>query len=303
MMSSIDEALAGFEPITLGGANDVAELQTRVDRKYLVDEVTLLGLLDALAPAVRVLEIDGERSCEYSSTYFDTADFALYRAAVQGRRQRYKVRSRTYGATGPCFLEVKSKGRRGANIKSRIRYCSGDHDTITADGHDFVAGVTGGHDLAAALLPVLTTEYRRSTLIDPNDRTRLTFDRRLRCTDENGDVASLDAIVVETKSTRAPSAADRWLWQHHVRPAKISKYCTGLAAIRPDLPANKWHRVIDRHWEAPSHSAAAELRPTRQLVAAGRSSRRGIGDGPNSRRSSSRPPDRRRRRSSAPGRR
>ena len=261
MMSSIDEALAGFEPITLGGANDVAELQTRIDRKYVVDEATLLGLLDAMAPAVRVLEIDGQRSCEYSSTYFDTEDFTLYRAAVQGRRQRYKVRSRTYGATGPCFLEVKSKGRRGANIKSRIRYCRGDHAAITADGHDFVAGVTGGHDLAAALLPVLTTEYRRSTLIDPNDRTRLTFDRRLRCIDESGGEASLDAIVVETKSTRAPSAADRWLWQHHVRPTPISKYCTGLAAIRPDLPANKWRRVIDRHWQTRTRANLARTLP------------------------------------------
>ncbi len=260
-MSPIDEALATFEPITLGRANDVAELQTRIDRKYVVDEATLLGLLGALASGGRVLEIDGERSCEYHSTYFDTEDFALYRAAVQGRRQRYKVRSRTYGATGPCFLEVKSKGRRGANIKSRIGYGRADHDAITADGHDFVADLTGGHDLAAALLPVLTTEYRRSTLIDTGSRTRLTFDRRLRCTGEDGGEASLDAIVVETKSAHAPSAADRWLWQHHVRPTPISKYCTGLAAIRTDLPANKWHRVIDRHWQTQSHTAAAPTLP------------------------------------------
>ena len=58
----------------------------------------------------------------------------------------------------------------------------------------------------------------------------------------------LDAVVVETKSAGAPSAADRVLWRHGVRPTKVSKFCTGLAVIRPDLPANKWHRVIDRHW-------------------------------------------------------
>ena len=251
-MSTIDQALATFEPISLDGANEVAELQTRIDRKYLVDETTLWQLLDALAPTIRVLEIDGEHTCQYRSTYFDTEGLALYRAAVQGRRHRYKVRSRRYGATGPCFLEVKAKGRRGANIKSRIDYCGSDHDAITADGHDFVARVTGAHDLAASLRPVLATEYERSTLIDSGSRTRLTFDRRLRCTDETGGEAVLDAIVVETKSARAPSAADRWLWQHHRRPTRISKYCTGLAAIRPELPANKWHRVIARHWQTQS---------------------------------------------------
>ncbi|BAN00868.1 polyphosphate polymerase domain-containing protein [Ilumatobacter coccineus] len=254
-MDSIDQALATFEPISLRDANDVAELQTRVDRKYLVDEATLVALLDASAPTARVLEIDGERSCRYRSTYFDTEDFALYRAAVQGRRRRHKVRSRRYGAAGPCFLEVKSKGQRGANVKSRIDYARGDHDTITADGCGFVADATGGPELAAALRPVLGTAYDRSTIVDTASRSRLTFDRHLRCTDEMGDTAGehgdgvvLGAIVVETKSVGTPSAADRWLWHHHVRPTKISKYCTGLAAIHPELPANKWHRVLARHW-------------------------------------------------------
>jgi hypothetical protein len=260
-MSSIEQALATFEPISLVGANDIAELQTRIDRKYLVDEATLCELLDAMAPTLRVLEIDGEHSCDYRSTYFDTEDLALYRAAVQGRRRRYKVRSRTYGDTGPCFLEVKAKGHRGANVKSRIGYCRSDHHAITTDGHDFIEEITGGHDFASTLLPVLTTEYNRSTLIDPTSQTRLTFDQRLRCTDEVGGEAILDAIVVETKSEGAPSAADRWLWQHHVRPTKISKFCTGLTAIRPELPANKWHRIIARHWQTQSRIPAAPFLP------------------------------------------
>jgi len=251
-MSSVVDPLDTFEPISLVRANEIAGLQTRIDRKYLLDTTTLRELLDALAPTLRVLEIDGEQSCSYRSTYFDTDDLSLYRAAVQGRRRRYKVRSRTYGTTGPCFLEVKAKGRHGANVKSRIGYSRHDHDTITADGHDFVEAITGGTDLASALRPVLTTEYERSTLIDPDNRTRVTFDQRLRCTDNAGRTARLDAIVVETKSARAPSACDQWLWQHHVRPTKISKFCTGLAATHPGLPANKWRRVIDRHWQLAS---------------------------------------------------
>jgi hypothetical protein len=248
-MNTIDHALATFDPVSLESANDLAALQTRVDRKYLVDEDTLYGLLDAMAPTTRVLEIDGQRECGYRSTYFDTDDLALYRAAVQGRRRRYKVRSRAYGDAGPCFLEVKAKGPRGCNVKSRIDYCRRDGSTITPGGRRFIEEITGGRDLAPALRPTLTTEYARTTLIDPMSRTRLTFDRRLRCTDQAGNAAVLDAIVLETKSARAPSAADQWLWQHHVRPTKISKFGTGLAALRPELSSNKWHRVVARHWQ------------------------------------------------------
>ncbi len=254
-MNSIDQALYAMGGITLDGANQIAELQTRVDRKYVVDAATLTELLGALPPTAVALEIDGERSCGYRSTYFDTDDLDLYRAAVQGRRVRYKVRTRRYGDTGPCFLEVKAKGRRGAIVKSRIGYDRDQHDLITTDGHAFLEQVTGDSGLGAGLRAVLTTEYARSTIIDPETQTRLTFDRHLRCSAGLDGDAVLDAIVVETKSAQAPSPADHWLWQHHIRPTKISKFCTGLAAIRPDLPGNKWHRVVARHWHCEPRRA------------------------------------------------
>ncbi|MEZ5246069.1 MAG: polyphosphate polymerase domain-containing protein [Acidimicrobiales bacterium] len=254
-MSAIEHALTTLDPISLQATNQLAELQTRVDRKYLVDEATLVQLITAVAPSVRVLQIDGRQSSLYRSTYFDTESLELFRAAVQGRRHRYKIRSRTYGETGPCFLEVKAKGRRGHNVKARIPYRRTDHAAITSEGDDFVEQATGAQGLAAALRPTLCTEYVRSTLIDPGTRTRLTLDRGLQCTDlavDDCNEAMLDAIVIETKTTGPPSAADRWLWEHHRRPTSISKYCTGLAATRPELPANKWHTLIARHWRTPS---------------------------------------------------
>ena len=64
-MNPTDHALATFEPISLEDANDVAALQTRIDRKYLVTEPLLWQLLDSFAPMTRVLKIDGEHSCAY----------------------------------------------------------------------------------------------------------------------------------------------------------------------------------------------------------------------------------------------
>ncbi|OUE09106.1 hypothetical protein CMsap09_09190 [Clavibacter michiganensis] len=54
--------------------------------------------------------------------------------------------------------------------------------------------------------------------------------------------------IVETKSGSRPSAVDRLLWSHGHRPSTISKYGTGLAALRDDLPSNKWNRVLRRHF-------------------------------------------------------
>ncbi|MEZ5226629.1 MAG: hypothetical protein R2710_08130 [Acidimicrobiales bacterium] len=60
--------------------------------------------------------------------------------------------------------------------------------------------------------------------------------------------------LIETKTTGKPCAVDRLLWQTGHRTTTISKYCTGLALARPELPANKWNRVL-RHqlgW-VPAH--------------------------------------------------
>ncbi len=98
---------------------------------------------------------------------------------------------------------------------------------------------------------MLTTLYRRSTLLDLEAAARITIDADLRCIDWVGDGIVLDdRLIVQTKSAGAPSPADRWLWASGIRPEKISKFGTGLAALRPELPSNKWHRTINRHFQA-----------------------------------------------------
>ena len=69
--------------------------------------------------------------------------------------------------------------------------------------------------------------------------------------DEHTLVRSLpEMAIVETKTTARVSQADRLLWRSGRRPTQISKYGTGLAALRPDLPSTKWHRILRRHFPA-----------------------------------------------------
>jgi hypothetical protein len=238
--------------ISLDDLNAIAELQTRTDRKYVIDAGLADELVDELSDGLLVLEIDGGRTFGYSSVYFDTVDFDLYRAAATGRRRRFKVRTRMYQDSGRSMLEVKTKDGRGRTVKSRLDYDSVDIRRLTEDGLDFIGDVLAESSIDVDedldLRPVMTTEYRRTTLVHPATATRATIDRDLVCLDAAGRSVELDGVIVESKSDSSAGPIDRWLWSRRHRPVPMSKYGTGLAALDPALPANKWHRTLGRHF-------------------------------------------------------
>lgn len=141
--------------------------------------------------------------------------------------------------------------------------------------------------VADRLTPALVTRYRRITLLPPESGVRVTIDTDLswshpadqpdsgshflppgaagrpiwrpahlsgrNCTaaDHDGAAEGLsqpDLVIIETKAGARPSGIDRLLWRSGHRPLSISKYGTGLAALRGDLPANKWARILRHHF-------------------------------------------------------
>ncbi|MFC7531107.1 polyphosphate polymerase domain-containing protein [Actinoplanes sp. GCM10030250] len=244
-------ALHRFRPITLAELVVQAALMTRLDRKYLVPAAELPGVLDRMPAGVRMLEIEGRREFAYRSVYFDTAGLDSYLAAARRRRRRFKIRVRTYLDTGDDFLEVKTRAARGMTVKDRIPY-AGSRTHLDRDGLTHVAEVLGGAGLPARgheFSPVLATHYHRSTLYVPGTGSRVTVDSDLTWMLPGGSTVRMpDSVIVETKSARSASDVDRLLWSLHLRPSSISKYATGLAALRPELPANRWHPVLQRHF-------------------------------------------------------
>ena len=96
--------------------------------------------------------------------------------------------------------------------------------------------------------PSLETSYLRTTLLAADGRARLTLDRELVWKENGHSLRAPRLAIIETKAGSAPSSADRTLWYHGYRPQRISKYATGLAALHPELPANRWRRVLNRHF-------------------------------------------------------
>ncbi|MFJ2520475.1 polyphosphate polymerase domain-containing protein [Cellulosimicrobium cellulans] len=249
---------------------DAAALLTRVDRKYVLPVDDAVTVLDALTrtTAARVLELDGARSSAYESVYFDTPDLASFRLTATRRRRRFKVRTRTYLDSGTSFLEVKTRAARGTTLKQRVAH--DECPTALGAGRTFVGRTLAAEGIDGvpehALAPGLVSRYRRTTLLLPraDGAARATVDTGLTWQlDQPGAHAPLawsvpHLVVVETKGGSTPSNLDRLLWRHGHRPERISKYGTGLALLRPDLPDGPWRRVIRRHF-SPSPGAAAPV--------------------------------------------
>jgi hypothetical protein len=234
------------QPIGLADLTRLADYQTRRDRKYVVPRAALADLLAALPPA-HMLEVGGATSFAYESVYFDTVELVSYSSAAKRRPRRFKVRTRAYVASNDCMLEVKVRTGRGQTAKHRTPHPIERRDELTPAGEDFVRSVAAVRSHAAELRPSLSTSYRRATYLLDDLRARVTVDVDLRWRTASGDQLELPELaIIETKTAGQPSSYDRALWRAGFRPSTVSKYCTGLAAMRPSLPANKWHRVLTR---------------------------------------------------------
>lgn len=241
--------LERFASITLDEMVAEAALLARVDRKYVLPRRELETVFGSMDARTRVLEIDGARAFSYESVYFDTPDLLSFRMAAQPRRRRFKLRTRAYLDTDAAFLEMKTRGTRGTTVKERSEYDLGLRAVLTDEARSEVAtafdaiGVDGSR--ADELQATLVTRYARTTLLAPDAAARATVDTDLRWDRPGADGFALpDVAIVETKSPSAASDVDRLLWRAGHRPVSVSKYATGLAALRPDLPRNRWDRLL-----------------------------------------------------------
>ncbi len=238
--------------ISLDALTAEGDLQTRRDRKYIVEQSVVTRLVAGLSPETQVLDIGGIREFGYRTTYFDTPDMASYLGAAHRRRRRWKIRTRVYEATAASAatakVEVKQREGREMNTKVALDYDPADSAVLTDVADRFIADHLFANTTPAGLAPSLITTYRRSTVFDPISGSRATFDFGLKCDGLSYGSVELDHVVLETKSAGQASSLDRALWAEGIRPIRVSKYCTGLAALRPELPRNKWHRTLKTYF-------------------------------------------------------
>lgn len=248
-LDSATELLSQLPAISLSAIESAAALQSRKDRKYLVPLATLGEVYKRLDQDTMVLEIAGKRAFRYETVYFDTPELRAYHDSARDRPRRHKVRTRAYLDSGLCALEVKMRTRQGQTVKHRMPYDLLHRTELTTAAHGFIKDCGANDPPSHTLNPTLTTHYNRTTLLISSAAGRATIDTHLGWTHPAGSELTLPGLtMVETKSRRGRTEFDKLLWEHRLRPNKISKYCVGLAVLNPGLSANKWNRILRTHF-------------------------------------------------------
>lgn len=253
-MNAWEAQLRDWRPVSLDQLTADDALQTRMDRKYIVEPTMLGTALGTITPGA-VLEVAGAREQAYSSTYFDTPELGAYFAAAHRRPRRFKVRTRSYLDSDQHAVELKLRGASGTTVKHRAWLDGVPAEVLSADARRFLAEFPMVAGAVDALVPALTTSYRRTTLVTPHGR--VTIDDGVTARVGDASVSFAPALIVETKSPRHAGEMDRALWALGIRPSRVSKYCTSLAAIQPELPSNPWARTLRRHLDTPIPAAVA----------------------------------------------
>lgn len=244
-----------FQEIDLAEIGTEFNLQTRVDRKYLVPRVQLNHAITGLIEAPKIVTVEGKLRSNYSSEYFDTPDFDLHQAAAHRRRKRFKVRIRSYVDSQLAFFEIKFKDNRSRTEKIRMPHQFGSSE-IDPTQHDWLNSQLVDREFteSTTLIPALANTFQRRTLILP-DGSRFTVDSNLAF-DSKPAFNHPDWRIVETKSLGRKSELDSALWKLGYRPIRVSKYSIGVALKQPLLARNKWNIAIERAFRNGEYEAA-----------------------------------------------
>jgi hypothetical protein len=233
--------LGALLPVGLETLIEHAELMQRVDRKYIAPIDVVRRLVNTVRDTHQVLCIDDRRYTTYRTLYFDTDNFTSARDHIQGRRQRWKVRTRLYVEDALHRVEVKTKDNRGSTVKVMGVSHPDYYGTLVGDDRDFVASHLGDFPQIDVrdLSPTTEVRYKRATLTDLAAGTRVTLDWGLSMHLKNGDVWLDDRYaMVETKGPLALSGVDKALHELGIRPRRFSKYVAATSSLTDGIPDN-----------------------------------------------------------------
>lgn len=237
------EYLDKFETIDLDEMNQ-AKLMNRMDHKFLFTMKQLEQLLPKLSSNYQLLEINKQLIHPYTSFYFDTPDFDMYRNHHNRRVNRYKIRQRFYHTTNDSFLEIKFKSNKGETIKKRIE-TAGELKAIPLRFDAFVSQNSIYKPIM--LKRVLENGFNRITLTNKKRNQRITIDTGLAYWYKNKPSNYRNLVIAEVKSTKGDldQSVFRLMKEQHIHPTGMSKYSMGIAMLDPKVKSNLFKQKIN----------------------------------------------------------
>jgi hypothetical protein len=218
-------------------------LLDRLDIKFILHEAQFLEILEQVRDQYQVLEVAGMRGGRYHTTYFDTADFALYNSHHNCERERFKVRWRHYVDSNALFLEFKEKTNRERTVKTRV--CISEPIWQFTEPEPPLAVANWRRDMRE-LRPVVTNNFRRLMLADLDRHERITIDLGLEFGHEDRTLAYPGLAIVEVKQRKFSLASPigHELHRHRIHPCHVSKYCVAMVRLYPELKQNRFKPLL-----------------------------------------------------------
>lgn len=232
-------------------------LQTqRFELKYQIDERTASAVREHVRALLVPDDFGGSRerpSYGVHSLYLDSTDLQLYRATLNGDRNRFKLRLRYYDERpdSPVYVEIKRRVDRCIHKqRARVRrevlapLLAGlpprlEH--LAAPDARQLAALEAFCDLVrrCGAKPRAHVAYEREAWLSEANSVRVTFDRRVRCEPEKRLHLSTafrgeknvfdDRVVLELKFTnRFPLWLRDLVRVHGLQQASAAKYVDGV---------------------------------------------------------------------------
>lgn len=235
----IDKSLERFETISLEEM-ELVRLMNRTDTKYVAHIDKLPEFLQLLEKDYYVQAISGRKRSLYQTMYLDTRDSEMFLNHLTGRKQREKIRIRTYVDSKQVYLEVKKKNNKGRTNKRRIQISEYNPAQCNGGVHFINTHAQFSYE---ALSPHVETMYERITLVNHQKTERITIDLNLgfRNYRTNNTSHMPDLVVIELKQDKYVSSFIRSVMNRlQIYPMRISKYCMGSIYTNPQLRYNRY---------------------------------------------------------------
>jgi len=175
---------------------NMAHQSSRYELKFIIDERCACGVRDFLRGHLR-RDVHARPALRYSypiySVYFDCPGLSLYRATVQGQKNRYKLRVRYYDHDDahPVYFEIKRRVgdvvikdrasvRRESLERLLARHSARRSDLVDPDDANAFWILSRFCELRNAIHaePKMVVYYLREAWVSPTDEDlRVTFDR------------------------------------------------------------------------------------------------------------------------------
>lgn len=241
----LGELLKEVPSLSLEELSEVALLNRR-DTKFILSEEALPKLIDSLAKSYRVLDIDSCREFRYQTIYYDTDDLNCYHQHHNGRKKRFKVRSRKYLDTSIQFDEVKCRAGTGDTVKHRLSREVPFKSGIETSFADLITDKTVLEP--EKLKHSVEVFYSRTTFASPELGRRITIDRDLRANGDSGEVSFPGLIIAELKTPPGQEkySAIREMRMPGIRRTGCSKYCLSVALLHQNIRKNMFKPKIRR---------------------------------------------------------